>query len=115
MCGDRKVNSLQLFHAFFSPQTTMSIFYRPDIELHNDIEKLRRIIPANSTSASIKKTDNERDGYAQTLLMAYELKGKYLGQSFEVDSTFKGYLVSWKEETGEKVIDSERGVKVYRR
>ncbi|MBK6400090.1 MAG: hypothetical protein IPF75_18025 [Bacteroidetes bacterium] len=115
MCGDRKVNSLQLFHAFFSPQTTMSIFYRPDIELHNDIEKLRRIIPANSTSASIKKTDNERDGYAQTLLMAYELKGKYLGQSFEVDSTFKGYLVSWKEEKGEKVFDSERGVKIFLR
>lgn len=115
MCGDRQVNYLQLYHAFFSPQTTLSIFYRPDIELHNDIEKLRRIIPANSTFASIKKTDNERDGYAQTLMMAYELKGKYLGQTYEVDSTFKGYLVSWKEEVGVKVFDSDRGVKVYLR
>lgn len=113
MCGDRKVNYLQLYHAFFSPQTTMSIFYRPDIELHNDIEKLKHIIPENSTFASIKKTDNERDGYAQTLMMAYELKGKYLGQTFEADSTFKGYLISWKDEVEEKVYDADRGVKVF--
>lgn len=115
MCGDRDVNALQLYHAFRSPIETMSIFYRPDIKLHDDIEKLKRIIPQNSNIASIKKTDPERDGYASTLLVAYECKSKYFGQTFEVDSTFKGYLVSWKEEAGEKDFDSEGGVKVFRR
>ncbi len=115
MCGDRDVNSLQLYHAYFSPKTTMSIFYRPDIELHAAIETMRRLIPPGSAFASIKRSDNERDGYAQSLVIAYELRGKYLGQTIEADSTFKGYLISWKEESGERVFDVDRGVKVFRR
>ena len=115
MCGDRDVNTLQLYHAFRSPIETMSIFYRPDLKLHDDIEKLKRIIPHNSNIASIKNVDPERDGYASTLLIAYECKSKYFGQTFEADSTFKGYLVSWKEEAGEKVFDSDGGVKLYLR
>ncbi|MBP6532352.1 MAG: hypothetical protein KA285_03660 [Bacteroidia bacterium] len=115
MCGDRDVNTLQLYHAFRSPKETMSIFYRPDEKLHDDIEKLKRIIPHNSNIASIKKADPERDGYTSTLLIAYECKSKYFGQTFEADSSFKGYLVSWKEEVGEKVFDSDGGVKVYLR
>jgi hypothetical protein len=113
MCGDRDVNALQLFHAFRSPNETMSIFYRPDEKLHDDIEKLKRIIPKNSNIVSIKKSDPERDGYASTQLIAYECKSKYFGQTFEIDSTFNGYIVSWKEEVGEKVFDSDGGVKVY--
>ncbi|MBK7571445.1 MAG: hypothetical protein IPI10_07425 [Bacteroidetes bacterium] len=113
MCGDRDVNILQLYHAFRSPIETMNIFYRPDEKLHDDIQKLKRIIPPNSNLASIKKADPERDGYASTLLIAYECKSKYFGQTFEVDSTFKGYFVSWKAEAGEKVFDSDGGVKVY--
>ena len=93
----------------------MSIFYRPDIELHAAIETMRRLIPPGSTFASIKRSDTERDGYAQSLLIAYELHGKYLGQTVEADSTFKGYLISWKEESGERLYDGDRGVKVYRR
>ncbi len=115
MCGDREVNTLQLYHAFRSPNETMKIFYRPEEKLRDDIEKLKRIIPQNSNIASIKKPDAERDGYASSLLIAYECKSKYFGQTFEVDSTFKGYLVSWKEEIGEKVFDADGGVKVYRR
>lgn len=115
MCGDRNVNSLQLYHAYFSPKTTMSIFYRPDIELHSAIETMRRIIPPGSTFASIKRSDTERDGYAQSQLIAYELHGKYLGQTVETDSAFTGYLISWQVESGEKVFDGDRGVKVFRR
>jgi len=115
MCGDRDVNTLQLYHAFRSPIETMNIFYRPDEKLHDDIQKLKRIIPPNSNIASIKKADPERDGYASTLLIAYECKSKYYGQAFEANSAFSGYLVSWKEEVGEKVFDSDGGVKVFRR
>ena len=113
MCGDRDVNTLQLFHVFRSPIETMEIFYRPDEQLHADIEKLKRVIPKNSNFASIKKSDPERDGYAASLQVAYELHGKYFGQTFDVGSTFKGYLISWKEESGEKVFDSDGGIKVY--
>ena len=115
LCGDRSVNKLQLFHTFISPMESMEVFYRKDKQLHDDIEKLKRIIPESSNFASIRNFNPERDGYASSLLIAYELHGKYWGQTQERDSTFKGYLVRWKEEVGEKVFDSDGGVKVYRR
>lgn len=115
LCGDRELNALQFYHTIFSPKETMITFYGTDMRLHDDIVKLKRIVPAHSNFASIKDTNYERDGYARSLLVAYELQGKYLGQTTEADSSFKGYLISYKEESGETIYASEWGMKVYLR
>ena len=80
-----------------------------------DIEKLKRKIPSHSKIASIKKRDPERDGYASSLLISYECKSAYFGQTTEPDSSFAGYLVSWEPQLGECIFGSEAGLRVYLR
>jgi hypothetical protein len=115
LCGDRNVNAVQFYHTFRSPKETLENSYRKDAELHNDIERLKKIIPKDSRFASIIREEKERDGYSCAQLIAYECEGKYYGQTVSADDSFKGFLISWNEETGELVYGSESGLRVYRK
>jgi hypothetical protein len=115
LCGDRDLNTLQLYHTFRSPNETMEIFYRSDKQLHNDIERMRSEIVPGSKFASVIKNKRDRDPYVQGMQIAYEMKGKYYGQANEIDSTFDVYIITDSEMEREFIFDGrESGIRIYK-
>ena len=124
---DSDYPALWLFNAMKHPVTTMRIFYRSDIELHNVIEDIKSTNMLSGNVASLKMVGKDRDPYTRSLQVAQILKCRYYGQlddelnfSLQEDELIKmdiDYLITWENtEWGNKepiYYSEETGTRIY--
>jgi hypothetical protein len=126
--SDRQQPVQWIFHALKQPFTTLWVFYKPDLQLKQDIEAIKLAGILKGNLASLKTNSSERDPYTKALRVARENKCRFFGQPddaltnleqlLELQKMKIDYLLAWNyKEWGSDLpvyFNPETGVRIYK-